>query len=195
MACINRKCSFKCSEGIVYRSMEKIGKRSFSFHVQYILFPFAFWWLNCSVFAIENCWLETLVRVTQMGLDFEKCIHDCLPNLCVQLVWLPLEAAIWEQTFGDFSLFLICFLFLLLKVPASMMSKYYSWKFNLVICLLISFHLLPPHFQMFVKRLRMIIPFCFLLKSTWCNIRELFSSKWLILQFRESGPLGVSIDS
>lgn len=121
-----------------------------------------------------------------MGLDFEKHIRDHLPNLCVQLAWLPLEMAIWEQTVEDFSLFLNCFLSLLLKVPASMMSKYYPWKFNLVICLLISFHLLPLHFEVFVKRLRMIIPFCFLLKSTWHSVKEVLSSKLLILQFRES---------
>lgn len=97
MACVNRKCSFKCLEGVGYRNIGKIGKRLLSFHIQYILCPFAFWWLNCSVFEISNCWLETLARVRQMGLDFEKCIHNCLSNLCVQLAWLPLEVAIWEQ--------------------------------------------------------------------------------------------------
>lgn len=129
-----------------------------------------------------------------MRLDFEKYIHDHLPNLCVQLAWLPLEMAIWEQTVEDFS-FLISFLSLLLKVPTSMMSKYYPWKFNLVMCLLISFHLLPLHFEVFVKRLRMIIPFCFLLKSTWCNVKKGLSSKLLILQFRESDFTGNSTDS
>lgn len=88
-----------------------------------------------------------------------------------------------------------CFLSLLLKVPTSVMSKYYPWKFNLVICLLISFHLLPLHFQVFVKRLRMIIPFCFLLKSTWHSVKEVLSSKLLILKFRESDLTGSSIDS
>lgn len=93
------------------------------------------------------------------------------------------------------SFFLICFLSVLLKVLASMMFKFYPWKLCLVACLLISFHLLSLHFQMFVKKVRMVIPFCFLFKSTWCNGREVLSSKWLILRFRESDAPGVSLDS
>lgn len=165
--------------------------------------------LSCSVHSSSFCFLMTKLfcicnwkllignscETNINGAWFWKIHSWSLPNLCVQLVWLPLEMAIWEQTVGDLHLFLICFLSLLLKVPTPMMSKYYPWKFNLVICLLISFHLLPLHFQVFVKRLRMIIPFCFLLKSTWHNIEEVLSSKLLILQFRESDLTGNSIDS
>lgn len=94
--------------------------------------------------------------------------------------------AVWE-----ISLFFCCFLCLLLKVPASVMSKYYPWKFNVVTRLLISFHLLPLNFQAFVESLELIIPFCFLLKSTRRDVREVLSSKGVILQFRDPDPIGV----